>query len=381
MRGLVLEGGGAKGAFHIGVVKALVEQGYTFDGVAGTSIGAINGALIAQGDFDNLYNIWYNATPSLLFDFDDTMVENVLENKFNKSVIRYIVKTVKSVINAGGVSLQKAQELVNDWIDEEKLRASNVDFCLVTVEQEDWKPCVVFKDELKEGEIKEYILASAYLPIFNRPLIGGKSFFDGGMYDNCPINPLVNKGYDEIIAVRTGSKMPRQSVIDKSVKINYITPSEPLGKLLDFRTDTVRDAIKLGYFDAQRFLYDHYGIKYYIKRLSYGDFINFTENLNYKIFNDWAYLLKTNGTKQNIYAKLIDVITTELDLPWSLSKENVFIGMLEYFANIFKLEKYKIYDIGEFLIALKSVWDWNYDSQFPLLYKLTSSLIMHYGDK
>ena len=43
MRGLVLEGGGAKGSFHIGVLKALFESGYTFDGVAGTSIGAING--------------------------------------------------------------------------------------------------------------------------------------------------------------------------------------------------------------------------------------------------------------------------------------------------------------------------------------------------
>ena len=57
MKGLVLEGGGAKGSFHVGALKALFERGYVFNGVAGTSIGAINGALLAQGDFDALYEL------------------------------------------------------------------------------------------------------------------------------------------------------------------------------------------------------------------------------------------------------------------------------------------------------------------------------------
>ncbi len=381
MRGLVLEGGGAKGAFHIGVVKALMERGYTFDGIAGTSIGAINGALIAQGDFDNLYNIWYSATPSLLFDFDEDMVERVLENKFSKDVVKYMFKTLKNVLSAGGVSLEKAQELIDKWIDVKKLKESNTDFCLVTVAKEDWKPVEVFKNELDDAEIKDYILASAYLPIFNRPLIGGKSFIDGGMYDNCPINPLVNKGYDEIIAIRLGSKMPRQNVIDRSVKIDYILPSEPLGKLLDFRTETIRNTIKLGYFDAQRFLDKHYGIQYYIRRLSYAEFVNFTENFSHNTFIDWSKVLKSNGTKQNIYAKMIETVTNELDLPWSTNKEDVFIAMLEVFAKQFGLEKYKIYDVNDFILELKKIWKWDADSQNTQTYKLASSLIKHYGER
>ena len=60
MLGLALEGGGAKGAFHIGAVKALLENGYEFDGVVGTSIGAFNGALISQGDFEKAYDLWIN---------------------------------------------------------------------------------------------------------------------------------------------------------------------------------------------------------------------------------------------------------------------------------------------------------------------------------
>ena len=56
MLGLVLEGGGAKGSYHAGAIKALHESGYSFDGVMGTSIGAINGAIVAQGDTENALN-------------------------------------------------------------------------------------------------------------------------------------------------------------------------------------------------------------------------------------------------------------------------------------------------------------------------------------
>ena len=98
MRGLVLEGGGAKGSFHIGVLKALFESGYTFDGVAGTSIGAINGAIVAQGDFDKLYDLWYSATPSLLFDFDESMVERILDKDYDKNVIKYIRQALRILL-------------------------------------------------------------------------------------------------------------------------------------------------------------------------------------------------------------------------------------------------------------------------------------------
>ena len=62
MRGLALEGGGAKGAYHLGALKALYEAGYAFDGVVGTSIGALNGAIIVQdgGSLETLQKLWDN---------------------------------------------------------------------------------------------------------------------------------------------------------------------------------------------------------------------------------------------------------------------------------------------------------------------------------
>ncbi|MGN1096989.1 MAG: patatin-like phospholipase family protein [Christensenellales bacterium] len=52
--GLALEGGGAKGAYHVGVVTALYESGYSFDAVVGTSIGALNAAILAQDGLEVL---------------------------------------------------------------------------------------------------------------------------------------------------------------------------------------------------------------------------------------------------------------------------------------------------------------------------------------
>ena len=57
--GLVLDGGGARGAYQIGAWKALVEAGVKFNAVAGTSVGALNGALICMGDIEKAEGIWH----------------------------------------------------------------------------------------------------------------------------------------------------------------------------------------------------------------------------------------------------------------------------------------------------------------------------------
>lgn len=58
--GLVLEGGGSKGAYQVGAYLALVEMGFEFDVIVGTSIGAFNGAMFAQGDVYECFKAWRN---------------------------------------------------------------------------------------------------------------------------------------------------------------------------------------------------------------------------------------------------------------------------------------------------------------------------------
>ena len=69
--GIVLEGGGAKGAYQIGAWIALKEAGVKIRGIAGTSVGALNGALICMGDEEKARRIWENMSYSRVMDVDD----------------------------------------------------------------------------------------------------------------------------------------------------------------------------------------------------------------------------------------------------------------------------------------------------------------------
>ena len=80
--GLVFDGGGARGAYQIGAWKALVEAGVKINAVAGTSVGALNGALVCMGDVDKAEDIWSKMTFSTVMDVDD---EGVSERRLEKN--------------------------------------------------------------------------------------------------------------------------------------------------------------------------------------------------------------------------------------------------------------------------------------------------------
>ena len=83
MKGLALEGGGAKGSYQVGAYKALKEMGYEFDYIVGTSIGAINGAMFVQGDEKLAEKIWLDIEFSMVVSTE----EDKLENFFNESCV------------------------------------------------------------------------------------------------------------------------------------------------------------------------------------------------------------------------------------------------------------------------------------------------------
>jgi len=71
MYGLVLEGGGAKGSYQIGAYEAIFQCGLEVNAISGTSIGAINGAMIAQGDFPLCKSLWEDISYSKIIVASD----------------------------------------------------------------------------------------------------------------------------------------------------------------------------------------------------------------------------------------------------------------------------------------------------------------------
>ena len=133
MKGLVLSGGGTKGAYQFGAYKALKELGIEFDGVAGTSIGALNGAFIVQDDFKNMEDIWLNKDYKSFMDIEENFYEKYKNIAMKPKNINAILELINKVRKNEGIDITPLRNLLKENIDEQKIRNSSKDFGLVTV--------------------------------------------------------------------------------------------------------------------------------------------------------------------------------------------------------------------------------------------------------
>lgn len=115
---LTLEGGGARGAYQVGALRALYENKFRFEAVVGTSIGAINAAFIAQGDFDKLCNMWETLSFKDLLNLDNTAMKNVIDKKLDKETVKYLSKMLGDSIKNGGLDVTSERKRLESEIDE-----------------------------------------------------------------------------------------------------------------------------------------------------------------------------------------------------------------------------------------------------------------------
>ena len=276
MIGLVLEGGGAKGSYHVWSYKSILETWIEIQGVAGTSAGALNGAMIFQGDFDICYSLWEEISYSKVIDTDDEEIQKLQQLKLNMDDLKILGEKIKSVVSDRGFDITPFKRLLDLYIDEEKIRRSNKDFGIVTVNLTDFKPMEVFKDDIPYGELKDYLLASAYLPAFKKEKLGGKIYLDGAFYDNLPFSLLQQKGYRDLIIIRTHAKGIVRRLDKEELNTIVISPSDDIGKSYTYESARAKKNIQLGYYDALRMLKGLKGKKYYIESLKDKDYyLNF----------------------------------------------------------------------------------------------------------
>ena len=252
--GLVLEGGGVKGAYELGALIALTEKGYSFHAVTGTSIGALNGAVMASQGIEKLAEYWEEAKYCPVFDFDDDMVARFRQKDFDLDLIIAAGKKLLSAREIIRQSYEHTLKFVYDRLKEDEIRASGIDFGCVTYNISDMEPFEAMKKDIPEGKLIDYIVASACFPIFPPKQIDGKKFIDGGVYDNMPINLLARTGCKKMIAVRTNpdSKQPKRRIEQPDLDIFYITPSANLGRAMAFSPERIENLKQLGYADAAR---------------------------------------------------------------------------------------------------------------------------------
>jgi len=253
--GLVLGGGGSRGAYEVGVWQALREMGINIDVVTGTSVGAINGALVIQGAFDLAVSTWKELETHMVFDLKEG---HRISDKFDFNIdiggmpLGQLNSYALEIVKKGGADVSGLKALLKTHLDESAIRNSPIDFGLVAVEYPGLKPYYLQKNDIPEGQLVDYILASAAcFPALKIYDIGDKKFIDGAYSDNLPINLALDMGAETIIAVDLETLGVLQKTRSKDTD-NLITISSPwdLGNFLVFDKINSARIMRLGYLDA-----------------------------------------------------------------------------------------------------------------------------------
>lgn len=258
---LVLAGGGTRGAFEAGVLKALKELGINIAAVCGTSIGAINGALfVSNADTEQL---WTNIALS-----DIAPLECNSANLLSPAPLAEILK------NRKGLDISQLKNLISANISEKKIRRSHILYGLCTYNIDQKKTVELFIDEIPRGLLTEYITASACFPGFEPVKINGEYFTDGGVQNNLPIDMLINKGFDTIISVSVKGMGFVRDINRCGINIIDINCTTPFVGLMEFDNAGIKKSIMHGYISCMKKFGRLRGTHYAFDIKSYDDAVS-----------------------------------------------------------------------------------------------------------
>ena len=354
--GIVLEGGGARGAYQIGVWKALREAGMKIKGVAGTSVGALNGALICMDDLGKAEEIWGNMTYSTVFNVDDSMIGKLKKFGVRSMKVTDAAAEFRRLFSDRGLDIAPLKKLLEETVDEERIRRSPRDFCAASFSVTDRKEEDFDVKEAPPGTMKDMMMASAYFPGFKQEKIGGKTYLDGGSVNNVPVDLLTDRGYKDIIVIRLyGIGVDRRKFMDipADVTIHETAPGRNLGGILEFDSARTKKNMKLGYFDGLRFLYGLCGRKYYLD-MPYSEAYYFGRIMSeLDLFKIWLrpYVTEDEFAKLTGYRvyteKIFPFLAKKLRLCTEWDYRDLYGAVLELFAKKMQLEVYRVYTPDE----------------------------------
>ena len=194
---LVLGGGGAKGFAHVGVIKALEENGITPTLVVGTSVGSLVGSLYASGyNAKTLERLALTTTDSELTDF--------------------------TLSNQGFIEGIKLKNFINTKVAKRAIEDFPISFAAVAAEKDTLKKAV-----FTTGDAGLAVQASCSVPnVFIAPRIPekvGKKYIDGGVVSLVPVDSARELGADIIIAVDVTAVKANTATSNKTPTINSLT--------------------------------------------------------------------------------------------------------------------------------------------------------------
>lgn len=258
-RAIALGAGGARGAYQIGAWKALRELGVDYDIVVGSSIGSVNGVAMVQDDYDLALDLWKNISVDKIFAGD---VDLDFEPQDIIGSAGKLVSLLIKILTNKGLDISPFLDLLNDIVDEEKVRASAREFGIVALRVPLIKGMEITKEKMKVGYMAKYILASSSaFPVFPVCEVDGNKYIDGGYYDSLPINFARNLGAEEVVAIDVSLSTTHEEELSSNDVI-YIKSAWSLGPFLDFDNESIMRNMDLGYNDTMKVYGKYRGFRY-----------------------------------------------------------------------------------------------------------------------
>ena len=264
--GLVLSGGGGKGAYQIGILKAMGELGLLdkVAAVAGSSIGALNAVLLAQRNVDKMQQVWKELSYVQIFSDKKTQedgIETIIQMFGN--IAEFLESaTLEEYLMTGGTdgicSRDGLMDIIERQIDFDLVRAFPAEIYVTIAKMEQGVPVAEYHTlrDKSDEEIKTLLSASWALPVIYDAVEWKGSFYrDGGIADNAPAKPLRDRGLKHIITIRhtKGDVVLPKYDADAEQEI-VIRPSHSVGDFIDgtidFSHDNILYRMALGYRDG-----------------------------------------------------------------------------------------------------------------------------------
>lgn len=246
---LILSGGGSKGSFEIGALKALCELGYSYDLVCGTSIGALVGALFAQkGNVEGLEE-WIGS-------FQQNMVATnlfIFPNQYEND--KTPIKTINEFLAAyakGGPSENPLGATLAQQFDFETFKNSPIDFACQSYNVSKGISAWFYKKDMTADNCMDELLSStAYFPAFNFIQIDGDYYIDGGYYQTIPMDLASSLGADKETVILLDDPKEYPSITQTSKRM-VIYPILQLNYYLDFKGEMLKNQVEQGYLETMK---------------------------------------------------------------------------------------------------------------------------------
>lgn len=218
--GLVLGGGGARGSAHIGVIRVLEEMNVPVDYIAGTSMGALVGALLATGmDAAELERVILDIDWDELFEDDTDRREEPFRRKRDDDLAlfgpKFGIGESAALLPPGAISGQKINFLFETLV-KQRTRVSEFDDLPVPFRAVATDLVTGNQVVLQDGDLALAMRASMSVPgVFDPVSWGDYLLADGGLTNNVPIDVVRAMGADVVIAVSVGTGLtPREELTD-----------------------------------------------------------------------------------------------------------------------------------------------------------------------